>query len=102
MPAVSDPSMLIASSYYEISSSALNGRSFKDKLKPNDTQKITLIVAGCYVVIIGILWYAQVAFSTWMHADERPLTRPCVQCLAGMYPCWLGFVSSVLVVPLTT
>ena len=31
-------------------------RDFKTRVTPNETQKITLIVAGCYVVVIAILW----------------------------------------------
>jgi hypothetical protein len=33
-------------------------RDFKAQITPNDTQKVTLIVAGCYILVIGILWYA--------------------------------------------
>ncbi|KAI6124022.1 peptidase M50B-like-domain-containing protein [Pisolithus croceorrhizus] len=31
---------------------------------PNDTQKVTLIVAGCYVIAIAILWH--VPFLSWI------------------------------------
>lgn len=33
-------------------------RDFKAQITPNQTQKITLIVAGCYILVIGILWCA--------------------------------------------
>lgn len=32
-------------------------RDFKTQITPNETQKVTLIVAGCYILVIGILWY---------------------------------------------
>ena len=35
----------------------LAARSFGSDITPNATQRTTLIVAGCYVIIIGILWY---------------------------------------------
>ncbi|KAF9464600.1 peptidase M50B-like-domain-containing protein [Collybia nuda] len=35
-------------------------RDFKTQVTPNETQKITLIVAGCYILIIGILWHVPV------------------------------------------
>lgn len=28
----------------------------KTALTPNDTQRITLIIAGVYVIVIGLLW----------------------------------------------
>lgn len=34
----------------------LNSRDFKEQITPNKTQQSTLIVAGCYIVIIAILW----------------------------------------------
>jgi hypothetical protein len=36
----------------------LSSRSVSSTLTPNATQRTTLIVAGCYIIIIGILWYA--------------------------------------------
>lgn len=55
MPALSDPNhyaeLLVSRAAIDITT-----RSVKDRLTPNDEQKITLIVAGCYVVVIGILW----------------------------------------------
>ena len=41
----------------------LFARSFASDLKPNGTQRTTLIVAGCYIIIIGILWYALTSSS---------------------------------------
>jgi hypothetical protein len=33
-------------------------RDAKASLTPTPTQKVTLIVAGCYIVAIAILWWA--------------------------------------------
>jgi hypothetical protein len=35
----------------------LAARSFTSAITPNATQRTTLIVAGCYIIIIGILWH---------------------------------------------
>ncbi|KAF8471569.1 peptidase M50B-like-domain-containing protein [Russula ochroleuca] len=35
----------------------LSARSFTSSITPNATQRTTLIVAGCYILIIGILWH---------------------------------------------
>jgi len=35
----------------------LFARSFAEDITPNGTQRTTLIVAGCYIIIIGILWH---------------------------------------------
>jgi hypothetical protein len=32
-------------------------RDFAEQIKPNDTQRTTLIVAGCYVAAIALLWH---------------------------------------------
>ena len=31
-------------------------RDFESRITPNATQRTTLIVAGCYIVAIAILW----------------------------------------------
>lgn len=31
-------------------------RDFQERVTPNDTQRTTLIVAGVYILVIGILW----------------------------------------------
>ena len=36
----------------------ISARSFSSSITPNATQRTTLIVAGCYIIVIGILWYA--------------------------------------------
>ncbi|KAF8894798.1 peptidase M50B-like-domain-containing protein [Infundibulicybe gibba] len=33
-------------------------RDFRTQITPNTTQRTTLIVAGCYIVVIAILWHA--------------------------------------------
>lgn len=35
----------------------LVARDFQSRVAPNETQRNTLIVAGAYVLIIGILWW---------------------------------------------
>jgi hypothetical protein len=40
----------------------LSARSFSSSITPNATQRTTLIVAGCYILVIGILWYALFLF----------------------------------------
>jgi len=35
----------------------LAARSLSSDLTPNATQRTTLIVAGCYIIIIGVLWH---------------------------------------------
>lgn len=34
-------------------------RDAQSRLTPTDTQKTTLIVAGCYIIAIAILWYVR-------------------------------------------
>jgi len=72
MPAPSDASALVARSYHEFSARAATGQSVKDRLTPTETQKITLIVAGCYVVIIAILWH--VPLLAWILYPFKLLT----------------------------
>ena len=43
---------------YDSSFHELSARSFSSAMTPNATQRTTLLVAGCYILIIGILWYA--------------------------------------------
>ena len=47
MPAFHD----VASDHY------IFARDVQSQLTPSATQKTTLIVAGCYVIAIAILWY---------------------------------------------
>ena len=42
---------------YDYDVPQLSTRSLASDLTPNATQRTTLIVAGCYIIIIGILWY---------------------------------------------
>lgn len=49
--------------------------SFKTRVTPNETQRNTLIVAGCYILIIGILWYAPTFWiSVWHSIYSRCCT----------------------------
>lgn len=38
------------------SGSQVYTRDFREQIAPNETQRATLIVAGCYILVIGILW----------------------------------------------
>jgi hypothetical protein len=42
-----------------MSPAAVYARDVASKLMPTDTQRTTLIVAGCYIIVIAILWYVQ-------------------------------------------
>ena len=46
-----------------LASTGLYSRDFKTQVTPNATQRVTLIVAGCYIIGIGILWYDLFSFS---------------------------------------
>ena len=48
----------------------LSARSLSSSLTPNATQRTTLIVAGCYIIIIGILWYALSLFLSLSYNTE--------------------------------
>lgn len=58
MPAI-ESSALVQRFHEELGSSAheLFRRDVKSSLTPNDTQRVTLIIAGVYVIVIGLLWY---------------------------------------------
>jgi len=88
MPALFDPPALIASSYHEVSSRAVHGHSLKERLTPNETQKITLIVAGCYIVLIAILWH--VPMLAWILYPFKLLTvgfHEMSHAIAGVLTC---------------
>jgi hypothetical protein len=40
-----------------LTGAGMYARDFKTQITPNATQRVTLIVAGCYIVAIAILWY---------------------------------------------
>ncbi|KAI0255241.1 peptidase M50B-like-domain-containing protein [Lactifluus subvellereus] len=42
---------------YDSNVHELSARSFSSAITPNATQRTTLLVAGCYILIIGILWH---------------------------------------------
>jgi len=42
---------------FEDSTLMLYARASGDVLEPNETQRNTLIAAGVYILVIGILWY---------------------------------------------
>ena len=43
---------------FQHSTFMIYARDAGDALQPNETQRNTLIVAGVYILAIGILWYA--------------------------------------------
>jgi len=88
MPALFDPPALIASAYDDVSSRAVHGHSLKDRLTPNETQKITLIVASCYIVLIAILWH--VPMLAWILYPFKLLTvgfHEMSHAIAGVLTC---------------
>ncbi|KAI6036990.1 peptidase M50B-like-domain-containing protein [Pisolithus microcarpus] len=63
-------------------------RNAASDLTPNDTQKVTLIVAGCYVIAIAILWH--VPFLSWIIYPFKLLTvgfHEMSHAIAGMLTC---------------
>jgi hypothetical protein len=60
MPAVINSSGLVQRFHEEVARSTthelLRRTDIKTALTPNDTQRTTLIIAGVYVVVIGLLW----------------------------------------------
>ncbi|KZS98844.1 hypothetical protein SISNIDRAFT_421220 [Sistotremastrum niveocremeum HHB9708] len=57
---------------YDTLQSTLQPRDAKSLLTPNPTQRTTLIVAGCYIIGIAILWY--VPFLNWIIYPFKLLT----------------------------
>ncbi|TDL18475.1 hypothetical protein BD410DRAFT_774923 [Rickenella mellea] len=43
--------------YVQNATRLLSARDFRSQVTPNPTQKVTLIVAACYIVAIAILWH---------------------------------------------
>lgn len=52
----------------------LLSRDAKSDITPNATQKVTLIVAGCYVIAIAILWWV-CRIPLFFHPKALPLGR---------------------------
>ncbi|KAH7914090.1 peptidase M50B-like-domain-containing protein [Hygrophoropsis aurantiaca] len=66
----------------------LYARDAKTLLTPNSTQRTTLIVAGCYIVAIGILWH--VPFLSWIIYPFKLLTvgfHEMSHAIAGVLTC---------------
>ncbi|KAI6151133.1 peptidase M50B-like-domain-containing protein [Pisolithus tinctorius] len=66
----------------------LYSRDAASDLTPNATQKVTLIVAGCYVVAIAILWH--VPYLSWIIYPFKLLTvgfHEMSHAIAGMLTC---------------
>ncbi|KAG6328254.1 hypothetical protein ID866_10835 [Astraeus odoratus] len=63
-------------------------RDASSDLTPNATQRVTLIVAGCYVIAIAILWH--VPFLSWIIYPFKLLTvgfHEMSHAIAGMLTC---------------
>ena len=61
---------------FEHSTLMLYARDAKNALQPNETQRNTLIVAGVYILVIGILWYVvSSALPTHTHTDIHVVHR---------------------------
>ncbi|THV05121.1 hypothetical protein K435DRAFT_826609 [Dendrothele bispora CBS 962.96] len=50
----------------------LASRDFKSQVTPNETQRTTLIVAGCYIIVIAVLWH--IPFLSWIIYPFKLLT----------------------------
>jgi len=63
-------------------------QSFGQLITPNDTQRITLIVAGCYIIAIAILWHVPVLM--WIIYPFKLLTvgfHEMSHAIAGVLTC---------------
>jgi hypothetical protein len=66
----------------------LSARSLSSSLTPNATQRTTLIVAGCYIIIIGILWYALFSLPLPLYITELPTNESLQACAVfELYQC---------------
>ncbi|KAL4074567.1 peptidase M50B-like-domain-containing protein [Scleroderma yunnanense] len=73
--------------YFDVQNS-LYPRDVQSNLTPNATQRVTLIVAGCYVIAIAILWH--VSFLSWIIYPFKLLTvgfHEMSHAFAGMLTC---------------
>ncbi|KAF8320122.1 hypothetical protein DL93DRAFT_2053076 [Clavulina sp. PMI_390] len=92
MPALSGPpglsANLVSGLVANSSVLATSTSSVQSRLTPNSTQKVTLIVAGCYVVAIGILWH--ISFLSWILYPFKLLTvgfHEMSHAIAGVLTC---------------
>ena len=66
----------------------LSARSLSSSLTPNATQRTTLIVAGCYIIVIGILWYALSLLFSLLSITEPPVNESLQACaIFELYQC---------------
>lgn len=76
MPAVVDSSRLVQRFHEEVARGTvhelLRRTDIKTALTPNDTQRTTLIIAGVYVIVIGLLWH--IPFLSWIIYPFKLLT----------------------------
>jgi len=79
----------------------LSARSVSSSLTPNATQRTTLIVAGCYIIIIGLLWYALSLCLSLLYITELPMNESLQACAVfELYQCVVtpAFVLSLTMV----
>jgi hypothetical protein len=80
----------------------LSARSLSSSLTPNATQRTTLIVAGCYIIIIGVLWYALSLCLSLLYITELPMNESLQACAVfELYQCVVptpGFFLSLTMV----
>jgi len=66
----------------------LHPRDFRTSVTPTPTQRTTLIVAGCYVIAIGILWH--IPYLNWIIYPFKLLTvgfHETSHAIAGLLTC---------------
>lgn len=74
--------------YLDDQTSSLYARDVGTQLAPNATQRTTLIVAGCYVIVIAILWHVPVL--SWIIYPFKLLTvgfHEMSHAIAGILTC---------------
>ncbi|KAG8715414.1 hypothetical protein FRC08_010601 [Ceratobasidium sp. 394] len=72
MPAVIESSGLVQRFHGELTHEFAKRMDIKTRLTPNDTQRVTLIIAGVYVIVIGLLWH--IPFLSWIIYPFKLLT----------------------------
>lgn len=80
----------------------LSARDLSSSLTPNATQRTTLIVAGCYIIIIGLLWYALSLSLSLLHITELPVNESLqARAVSELYQCVAVVVTAVFLLSLT-
>ena len=97
MPALSGPPGLAANLVSGLAANtsvlATSNSSVGSRLTPNSTQKVTLIVAACYVVAIGILWFVDCWQVTPKYAHMLSASLRMLPYILGIFHSYHGYVS---------